>query len=403
MGEEEEEEILGRGGTFLGAVLSFPKTKETTYGILFESDTLIPARVGIGSDLAVEQSSEWELCLPLVVPTDSVVITDDLNRGFPLLDRGLHFHGGVHKEEGEASSHELAGLSGHAFTSSKRIRAPSSFPTVIAGTGNNQFHMSQPPDSISYNMPSCGPHSSPWRSLVPLLTPFSGHQGTPASGRASWNRSGGICGFPTNSPISVLSAPHFGPWGSPNSIAESSGTPQSISVGGSSLQISSGSSLKPASCGRGRSSNDKASVQRKPKRYYCKSMLEHPWRNLEPIVGNILEPMAGPGYWLPESISGKKCKVSETQSSNQLNSKWSLAELPFAVRQLMLNLTEIVASNSSLLSKRWYDSRRVRLKQYEWIMELQFFACFEGHRIGTYVSDVDVIHVHPIVKLGDVD
>ncbi|CAL9080923.1 unnamed protein product [Musa hybrid cultivar] len=241
-----------------------------------------------------------------------------------------------------------------AFTSSKRMRgvgaigfnssshgvgtigftpstpyhpAPSSFPTVIAGRGNNQFHMSQPPDSISYKMPSCGLHSSPWRSPVRLLTPFSGHQGTPASGRGSWNRSGGIRGFPTNSPISVLSGPHFGPWGSPNSIAQSSGTPQSISVRGSSLQISSGSSLKPATCGRGQSSNDKASVQRKPKRYYCKSMLEDPWRNLEPIVGNILEPMAGPGYWLPESISGKKRKVSETQSINKLNSKWSLAEV----------------------------------------------------------------------------
>ncbi|CAL9071787.1 unnamed protein product [Musa textilis] len=120
-----------------------------------------------------------------------------------------------------------------AFTSSKRMRGvgaigfnssshgvgtigfspstpyhprPSSFPT---GTGNNQFHMSPPPDSISYKMPSCGPHSSPWRSPGQLLTPFSGHQGTPASGRCSWNRSGAIRGFPTNSPVSDLSGPHF--------------------------------------------------------------------------------------------------------------------------------------------------------------------------------------------------
>ncbi|XP_065032012.1 leucine-rich repeat extensin-like protein 5 [Musa acuminata AAA Group] len=206
----------------------------------------------------------------------------------------------------------------------------STFPSGIRNTymdssyaSVQQFHMSQPPDSSSYGTPSHVPYNSPWRSPVRSPTPFSGYRGSPACGPGSWNRSSGS-GFPTYSSNSVPRSPHFGPVESPRSIAFSN-SPQSITGRGRGRQFCGGPSPRPSG-GRGRSFSGKASAREDIERYYLKSMIENPWHDLEPVVGNILEPMAGQGYWLPESISGKKSEVSETEKRNQFSSKSSLAE-----------------------------------------------------------------------------
>ncbi|CAL9076556.1 unnamed protein product [Musa acuminata var. zebrina] len=211
----------------------------------------------------------------------------------------------------------------------------STFPSGIRNTymdssyaSVQQFHMSQPPDSSSYGTPSHVPYNSPWRSPVRSPTPFSGYRGSPACGPGSWNRSSGSGstgrGFSTYSSNSVPRSPHFGPVESPRSIAFSN-SPQSITGRGRGRQFCGGPSPRPSG-GRGRSFSGKASAREDIERYYLKSMIENPWDDLEPVVGNILEPMAGHGYWLPESISGKKSGVSETERRNQFSSKSSLAE-----------------------------------------------------------------------------
>jgi hypothetical protein len=39
---------------------------------------------------------------------------------------------------------------------------------------------------------------------------------------------------------------------------------------------------------------------------YHKSMTDDPWRDLQPIVGNIMIPRDGSKSWLPESLRAKK-------------------------------------------------------------------------------------------------
>ncbi|RZR79749.1 hypothetical protein BHM03_00005555 [Ensete ventricosum] len=200
---------------------------------------------------------------------------------------------------------------------------------------SHRFHMSQPPDPSSYGTPSHVPYNNPWRSPVRSPIPFSGYRGSPASGPGSWNRSSGSGstgrGFPTYSSNSVPMRPHFGPVESPRSIAFSN-SPQSISGRGRGRQFCGG-----PSGGRGRSSGGKASAREDIECYYLKSMTENPWHDLEPVVGNIMEPRAGQGYWLPESISGKKSEVSETEKRNQFSSKSSLAEFLAASLEEAIN------------------------------------------------------------------
>ncbi|WOK98506.1 WAS/WASL-interacting protein family member 1-like isoform X2 [Canna indica] len=194
-------------------------------------------------------------------------------------------------------------------------RSPIQLPTPFSGNQGypslHQFH----PDSGSYQTPSCVPHNRPWRSPIQLPAPFSGSQGSPASGPGSWDRSDGSRnGFPMYSSSSSLTSSHFGQGQSPMRNA-GNGSPYPTSGRGRGRHFSGGSSPRPSG-GRGQSFNYKASAKDDITRYYCKSMLEDPWRDLEPVIGNIMEPMAGPG-------SERKSNITETGSSSQFKSKSS--------------------------------------------------------------------------------
>lgn len=62
--------------------------------------------------------------------------------------------------------------------------------------------------------------------------------------------------------------------------------------------------------GHGRGSHHNGSGQQDSEHYYRKSMVEDPWSQLKPIVGDITKPR----YW---PLKSKKAKV--TESSNQYN------------------------------------------------------------------------------------
>lgn len=56
-------------------------------------------------------------------------------------------------------------------------------------------------------------------------------------------------------------------------------------------------------------------------------MVEDPWRDLTPIVGDILVPRSGSNSWLPKSIiaNSKRLKVGESSSGKKLSLAENLA------------------------------------------------------------------------------
>ncbi|KAK1418733.1 hypothetical protein QVD17_27879 [Tagetes erecta] len=71
--------------------------------------------------------------------------------------------------------------------------------------------------------------------------------------------------------------------------------------------------------GRGRGHNH-VTAEERPDRFFNKSMVEDPWKFLEPVIWKSLKKQ-----WLPHSVNAKKPRVSE--SPRQSNSQPSLAEI----------------------------------------------------------------------------
>lgn len=183
-------------------------------------------------------------------------------------------------------------------------------------------------DSSSYGTPSRVSHNSPWRSAIQFQTPLSGHQGSPVTGPGSWNASGGSSGhgFPVCPPGSFSSSPRFCPGGSQLSNPRTN-RPYSNLGRGRGGQYDDGSSSR----------RDRSGGKDNIASYFMKSMLEDPWCDIEPVVGDISERISGPGYRLLESTSGKSNQILETENNHKLDSKSSrLAEF------LAASLKEIV-------------------------------------------------------------
>lgn len=137
------------------------------------------------------------------------------------------------------------------------------------------------------------------------------HQGTPPG---IWNASGGF-----SSP-----SPGFRPRGSPGSGR--GGSPYSNNTSGRGRG------------GRGRGGHDFVTAEERPDRFYNKSMVEDPWKFLEPVIwgGGTSSKL-----WLPKSLAKKKARVTEG-SPKQITSRGSLAEF------LVASFEEAVEEGSSV-------------------------------------------------------
>lgn len=204
-------------------------------------------------------------------------------------------------------------------------------------SGYPAYHQTPyPSNSSSYRTPSRVSRDSSWRSPIQLQSSLSGHQGSLVTGLCSGNTSGGSSGhgFQAYPSGSFFISPRFSPGGSQLSSAGTN-SPCSNFGRGRVGQYSGGSSSRPNG-GRGQRFHGKVSTRDDIASYFRKSMLEDPWRDMEPVVGDILEPMAGPGYWLPESVK-KNSKVPETENAHKFDSKSSLAEFLAASLEETIN------------------------------------------------------------------
>jgi hypothetical protein len=165
-------------------------------------------------------------------------------------------------------------------------------------------------------MPHDAPGNSPWQGPMQFQDPSSGYQGTP--GAPAWGPHSGSAGrgsYP-NSCSFVFRHPNPGRGANPMSYRPR-GSPHASYGRGRGQNYNS----SPGSWGRGggrgavsfqyNSGEDRRS-------YINKSMVDDPWQDLHPIVGNILIPRAwgGSQSWLPGSLREKK----ETSAHGQIKS-----------------------------------------------------------------------------------
>ncbi|XP_072990867.1 uncharacterized protein [Typha latifolia] len=163
----------------------------------------------------------------------------------------------------------------------------------------------------------------PWNASVQFQSPFSDHQGTYSRGPGPWNASTGslMHGFYPNSSRGGFTSPRYGR-GSPMGNPGIRGSPHSYSGRGKGRQYSSSTNTRGRG-GRGQSFNNHSGLE-EPEHYYSKAMVEDPWRELKPVVGDILKPRNISTSWLPESLTDSK--GISNQSSLKLDSELSLAE-----------------------------------------------------------------------------
>ena len=116
---------------------------------------------------------------------------------------------------------------------------------------------------------------------------------------------------------------NYGPRGSPMNYGPR-GSPCSSSGRGRGENYYSGPGSRGG--GRGGSSFQNYFGGQGRKDYLNKSMVDDPWKNLQPIVGSILIPIGGGGAnsWLPESLRTKK--ATPVQGQTVPTSGLSLAE-----------------------------------------------------------------------------
>ncbi|EEF48635.1 conserved hypothetical protein [Ricinus communis] len=221
------------------------------------------------------------------------------------------------------------------------------FSSPVPGPGNPGMTPSPVYQMQSNYLPNQRTHQQgPYNSAVPYRSPRAGpfpmHQGTPDA----WNGPGGIaaaapyrgrmCPYPiheSNPGFQPAGSPSFNygqgrpPWSgnspSPRSVHGGSSTYSGRGQGqwhGSSRGQISGQSGRRGFHSRGPAPGEAFG----PESFYEKSMVEDPWKQLEPVVWKMLGVPGSSNSWLPKSISRKKPRPSE--SSNNSNSKQSLAE-----------------------------------------------------------------------------
>ncbi|KAM7518497.1 hypothetical protein LguiB_017459 [Lonicera macranthoides] len=157
----------------------------------------------------------------------------------------------------------------------------------------------------------------------------------PVQGRGHWFNNSPVPGGTGSNPgFRQGSSPSFNPQQGRGNRFNSSG--YGLGRGGNAGPSSGGTrwlgnNLSPGSGrggGRGRGSHTNVSAEQRPDLYYNKSMVEDPWKFLEPIVWrrenipSLNTPLRK--SWLPESVSVKKVRVEETKTDS--SSKQSLAE-----------------------------------------------------------------------------
>jgi hypothetical protein len=149
-------------------------------------------------------------------------------------------------------------------------------------------------------MPQDAARSSPWQSPMQFQDPMSGYQGGPPSAPRPWgSHSGpGGRGSYSNPPNFGFRHPNPSRGGSPMNYGPRGGPYSSYGRGRGPNYFGS-----PGSRGRG------GRVGCHGRSYFNKSMLDDPWLDLQPGVGNILIPRGeydSNKSWLPESLRKKK-------------------------------------------------------------------------------------------------
>ncbi|KAM0935236.1 putative protein SICKLE [Dioscorea sansibarensis] len=188
-----------------------------------------------------------------------------------------------------------------------------------------QFHVNQSPNQSSQM--HCPPAGS-WRHPGQFGAPCSGYRGSPGSS--------GPWGPPYNS-RGRFTSPTFGSSGRGRNPMGYSGRGSFHSNHESPHR----NSLTPGWSYGGRGPGG-SSARQETEQLYNKSMLEDPWQNLKPIVGNILVPLAGPDFWLPKSLMAKKAEVVESGTETSNNSQSSLAEyLALSLEEAINNATDV--------------------------------------------------------------
>ncbi|TVU06829.1 hypothetical protein EJB05_46864 [Eragrostis curvula] len=218
-----------------------------------------------------------------------------------------------------SSSYSVGGSNptySHKRKSPPAFHAPRSAPPPpqpYAGPGNyggnypppHQHHMASSPNHSPSLMPQDAPGSSPWRGPMQFQDPMSGYQGN-LPGTPPWDPHYGSPGrgsYP-NSPSFGFRHPNPGRGGSMMNYRPR-GSPHSSYGRGRGHNYNNSN---PGSWGRGgrggvRFQNHSGQDQRS---YFNKSMVDDPWQDLQPIVGNILIPRGASKSWFPESLREKK-------------------------------------------------------------------------------------------------
>ncbi|GJN11944.1 hypothetical protein PR202_ga30182 [Eleusine coracana subsp. coracana] len=180
---------------------------------------------------------------------------------------------------------------------------------VAAGPGNcGSNYMAPSPVHPPSQMPQVAPGSSPWRSPMEFQDPISGYRGAPP-GAPPWGpHSAGQASFPNSSGFGFRQ-PHPGQGGSLMNYGPRCNPHASYRRGrGQNYNSSTGIWGRGGRGGVGfhnYSGQDRGS-------YFNKTMVDDPWQDLQPIVGNIFIPKS----WLPESLREKK----ETPAHGQIES-----------------------------------------------------------------------------------
>ncbi|KAG8070773.1 hypothetical protein GUJ93_ZPchr0006g44019 [Zizania palustris] len=185
----------------------------------------------------------------------------------------------------------------------------------------NQHHMAPSPIHSPSPTPYDSPSSSPWRSPMQFQNPMPGYRGPPLGAPPHWSPHSASPAqgpyphspnFPyrNSNPGQSGSSMNYGPRGNPHS---------SYGRGrGQNQYISPGSRGRG---GRGGFGFQNYSGWQDRRSYYNKSMIDDPWQDLQPVVGNILIPRDGSKPWLPASLRAKK----DTPDQGQIKSKSGLS------------------------------------------------------------------------------
>uniref|UniRef100_A0A804MJ13 Uncharacterized protein n=1 Tax=Zea mays TaxID=4577 RepID=A0A804MJ13_MAIZE len=192
----------------------------------------------------------------------------------------------------------------HKRKSPPACYAPPPPPPAYGNYGSDYHRPHQQPTSWQVHstspMPQDAARSSPWQSPMQFQDPMSGYQGGPPSAPRPWgSHSGpGGRGSYSNPPNFGFRHPNPSRGGSPMNYGPRGGPYSSYGRGRGPNYFGS-----PGSRGRG------GRVGCHGRSYFNKSMLDDPWLDLQPGVGNILIPRGeydSNKSWLPESLRKKK-------------------------------------------------------------------------------------------------